>query len=219
MVLSDYINESSEIFNEQPKKKGFTIGKLLKSIGLLLIILVYAVMFARCALSRNHKIVDEILKDEVFESALKQNPETFSVEQYGMQSAWVAIRENRLIEFDSLYYVPLAKQMQFSVKFSTDLPQFEYSTEIPFKFRLVDETGKENTDYWYKYASRSRYGFIRICFNGIELEIDGEFDENGKPKRHKYTLYIDMIQPDGEYKELCSYQIYEGSAISKQIDF
>lgn len=219
ICLSDYINESAEIFNEQPKKKGFTIGKLFKAILLLFIVLVYAVLFTRCMLSRDHKIVDEVLRDEAFESALLQNPDDFNVQQYPMQSAWVAIRENRLIEFDSLHYVPLAKQMQFSVKYSTDLAGFDYEQDIPFKFRLVNENGEEFTDFWYKSASRSRFGFIRVCFNGVPFEIDGQFDENGKQKRHTYTLYIDMIQQNGEYYELCSYQIYDGSTISKLIDF
>ncbi len=216
--MSDYINEGSEIFDEQKSKK-FGVGKVFKWIMLLIIIFVYGVLFARCMVSRDHKIVNEIIRDEIFQAALVENRDTFTVEKYAMQSAWVAIRDNRLIEFDQLNYIPLAKQMQFAVKFSTDLPECEYDEQIPFKFRLMDENGNEYTDYWYKYASRSRFGFVRVCFNGIDFEIDGEYDENGKAKRHRYTLYIDMVDQNGEYSELCNYKIYDGSSVYKNIDF
>lgn len=216
--MNDYLNEDADIFNEEKPKKGFTIKKLFKFIGVSIIILIYAVLFARCMMTSDSKIVKEVLQDETFIQSYKENPDAFSVRQYAMKSAWVAIRDNRLLEFNYLYYVPLAKQMQFSVKFNTDLPEFDYTEEIPFKFKLVDTDGNEYTDYHYKYDEKFGYGFIRLCFDGIDLET-GKTDDDGNKLRNTYKLYIDMVNKDGTYSSLCDYQVYDGSNVYKNISF
>ncbi len=234
--MSEYINESADSFNEEPPKKGFTIGKLIKWVFLLLIILVYVILAARCVQTSDHKIVKEVLVNDEFIKAYESNPENFKVEKYGIEKSWADIREGRLLEFNNLYYVPMASQMQLSVKFNMDLPQCEYDAEIPFKFRLRDENGTEYADYWYRFAEKMGYGYIRICFEDIALEksedeiaalADGETAEQisdigvyGIDKnRKKYTLYVDMVQTDGSYIEICSVRIYGGSAVSKEVDF
>lgn len=234
--MSDYINESAESFNEEPQKKGFTFAKLIKWLFLSLIILVYLILAARCVQSSDHKIVDKILVNVVFVKAYENSPEEFSVEKYGIEKAWDDIREGRLLEFNNLYYVPLAKQLQISVKFNLDLPLCEYEEEIPFRFRLRDDEGVEYTDYWYEFAEKTGYGYIRLCFEGIELEkpeeenaveIAGEAEETQtsigsygvSENRKKYTLCVDMINADGSYSEISATRIYGGSVVSKKIDF
>lgn len=232
--MSEYINEGAESFNEAPSKKGFTIGKLLKWIFLLLIILVYVILAARCVQSSDHKIVKEVLINDAFVEAYESDPENFTVEKYGIEKSWADVREGRLLEFNNMYYVPMAKQLQLSVKFNLDLPQCEYDEEIPFKFRLRDEKGNEYSDYWYKFEEKTGYGYIRICFEGIELEKDaqeissaaneevtgssiGSYGIDGS--RKKYTLYVDMVGEDGSYSEICAERIYGGSTVSKEVDF
>lgn len=234
--MSDYINESAESFNEEPQKKGFTFGKLIKWIFLSLIILVYLILAARCVQSSDHKIVDKVLVNDAFVKAYESSPEEFAVEKYGIEKAWADIREGRLLEFNSLYYVPLAKQLQISVKFNLDLPLCEYDAEIPFRFRLRDEEGNEYTDYWYEFAEKTGYGYIRLCFEGIELEkpdTENEGQSAGEAEevqtsigsygvsenRKKYTLCVDMVNADGSYSEICTAKIYNGSVVSKKIEF
>ena len=217
--MSDYINESADIFNEPPKKKGFTVKKLLKAAALLIIIFVYGVLFARCVMSSDSSRVKKVIEDDELLAAYNENPEEFYVEQYGMPSAWVAIREGRLVEFNYLYYIPSVNKLQVSVKFNTDLAGFDYKEEIPFKFRLYDDGGNEYTDYIYEYDEKFGYGYIRLGFNGIELVKSGEYGEDGKELRKTYKLYIDMVNPDGGYDELCEYDLYNGSDISKKIGY
>ena len=215
--LSEYVNEGAEVFNEEPEKKGFSVKKLFKYFFLSLVALVYGILIFRMVSASDHKIVKQILADDKFMAAYEQNKENFFVEKYPMKSAWVAIRDNRLVEFNNLYYVPSTNQLQFSVKFNQDLPLCEYDTQ-PFEFSLVDETGKVYETYWYDFAKKSKWGYVRVCFEDIELIKDGEFDENGIPKRHTYRLDIKMISSSGEYRDLCNYQVYDGNRVSKRVD-
>ncbi len=234
--MSEYINENADSFNEEPPKKGFTIGKLIKWVFLLLIITVYVILAARCVQTSDHKIVKEVLVNDKFLEAYESAPEEFTVEKYGIEKSWADIREGRLLEFNNLYYVPMASQMQISVKFNMDLAQCEYDEEIPFRFRLRDENGTEYTDYWYRFAEKMGYGYVRICFEDIRLkkseaeiaaEETGEEENSGSnigfygidKNRKKYTLCVDMVNADGSYSEICSVRIYGGSAVSKEIGF
>lgn len=235
-MVSEYINENADSFNEEPKKKGFTIGKLFKWICLLLIVLVYVILAARCVQTSDDKIVKEVLVNDKFLAAYESNPENFTVEKYGIEKSWADIREGRLLEFNNLYYVPMASQLQLSVKFNMDLPLCEYDEEIPFKFRLRDENGNEYTDYWYKFKEKMGYGYIRLCFEDIQLEKEEEeiaddtkmqtTDEQSgigsygiDGSRKKYTLCVDMVNADGSYSEICSERIYGGSTISREVEF
>ena len=172
-----------------------------------------------------------MLVNDKFIEAYNNNPATFTVEKYGIEKSWADIREGRLLEFNHMYHVPLASQLQISVKFNMDLPLCEYDEEIPFRFRLRDENGHEYDEYWYIFEEKMGYGYIRICFEGIELEkeatgLDTKQDEQIEigsygidENRKKYTLYVDMINSDGTYSEICANKIYSGSTVSKKVEF
>lgn len=214
--MSEYINENSEIFDDTPKKSPLIV-RILKWICIGIIFLICATLFVRCVASRDHEIVKKVLMDDAFYEAYEKNPNELTVEQYGMQSPWVAIRDGRLIEFNNLYYIPLLKQLQFSVKYNEDLPMCEYS-EMPFRFKLIDENGAEYEKYRFEEAKKFRYNYIRVCFDDIEF-LTGEIDENGLEARHTYTLEIEMTDGNGSYNELCTYKIYDGKSVSKNIEY
>ena len=90
---------------EEPKKKGFTVGKLFKWLAFAVIAAIYLILIARCSMYRDDKIVSEILVNDVTRAAYQADPENFTVEQYGMQKAWVAITEGRMVEFNYLYHI------------------------------------------------------------------------------------------------------------------
>lgn len=204
---------------EEPVK-GFTIGKLFKWIGIAVILLIYGTLIVRCTLARDDAIVDKVIYDAYTVSVYSDNPDSFSVQQYGMNSAWVAVDEGRLVEFKSLYYMPDSKQLQFGIKYNLDIATFMNEDGIPFKFRLTDNKGNEYDDFFFEKKDKFGYGYMRICFNGIELE-DSDImpDESGILPRIKYTVHIDELKEDGTYFELCKYKLYDGSSIYRSIDF
>lgn len=206
---------------EEPKKvKGFTIGKMFKFIFIAIFVLIYGTIVIRCTLANDDKIVSKVIYDDTTLSVYNSAPQEFLVQQYPMNSPWVAISEGRLIEFNYLYYLPAAKQLQFSVKFNLDIAEF-YNTEgLPFDFSLRDKYGNTFNDYFFEYKEKSGYGYIRICFNDIVLEdLNAEPDENGIIPRNKFTVYIYQMMQDNTYSDLCSYQIYDGGTVSKNIKF
>ena len=88
---------------EEPKKtKGFTLGKLVKWIIILLIITIYAVLIARCTLYGNDKIVSKILTNDTTLAAYHADTDAFTVEQYGMNNSWIAVSDGRMVEFYNL---------------------------------------------------------------------------------------------------------------------
>lgn len=206
---------------EEPKKvKGFTFGKLIKWICVVIFVLVYGTIIVRCSLSSNDKIVSKIITDDTTLSVYNSAPQEFLVQQYPMNSPWVAIREGRLIEFNYLYYIPASKQLQFSVKFNLDVAEYYNTDGLPFDFCLKDKYGNTFTDYFFEYKEKSGYGYIRICFNNISLtDNSAEPDENGIIPRNKFTVYIYQMMQDNTYADLCSYQIYDGGTVSKNIKF
>ena len=197
---------------EEPKnEKGITVKRVLKWICFAIMAFVIVTLVVRCSIYRDDGIVREILVDDVFMQAYEASPEDFSVRQYGMNSAWVPVRDGRLIEFNYLYHIEAAHELQFSVKYNKDISEWLNDDGIPFKFRLIDSSGNVYTDYYFKSKSKLQYNFLRICFHGIDLEADGV--------RTSYTLYIDALNEDGTYGELCSYKLYDGSTIYKEIKY
>ena len=208
-------------FNEDSDKKQHIVIRILKWAGIGIILLICILLFYRCVTSADHSIVKKVLMNEQFLDEYANNPDSVKVQQYGMQSAWVSVDQGRIIEFNHLYHIPATKQLQFSIKYNHDIIKGEFK-DIPFKLRLLDENGNVYEDFFYETASRERFRYIRVCFNGIEF-LTGEKDKNGMDLRHSYTLEIDAIQQDGSYKPLCSYEIYDGdsnrSSVFKDIKY
>lgn len=215
--MSEYINEGADIFNEEPQKKQHIVIRILKWIGVGIILLIVVLLFYRCVTSMDHGITKKVLVNQKFVDEYNGNPDTFTVEKYGMQSPWVQIRQGRLIEFNHLYFVPMTNQLQFSMKWNQDLPQCEYEG-FPFEIFLVDDEGNEYGDYWFELASRERYRYARICFENVEIRKN-ELDENGNNIRRPFVLVIKMIKQDGSFEEICKFDLYDGSNVYRNVDF
>lgn len=201
---------------EEPKKeKGLSVRRVLRWLAYLIMASVIITLMVRCSIYIDDKIVSEVLQDDVFNAAYERSPEDFSVRQYGMKSAWVAIRDGRLIEFNYLYHIEKARELQFSVKYNSDLAEYLNEDGIPFKFRLIDNENNVYDDYFFKQKDKFGYIYLRLCFHNIDLS----YETDGKAQRRTYTLFIDVLGEDGGYSELCSYLIYDGSEIYKDIDF
>lgn len=209
--MSDFnINENAEIFNEEENKKLPLAIRIVKWIGIGIIMLICVLLLYRCVTATNHPVVKKVLMNEAFIEAYENNPKEVRVQKYGMESAWESVGQGRLIEFNNLYYIPATKQLQVSIKYNHDIVKGEFEG-IPFKLRLVDEEGNVFDDFWYETASRERYRYIRVCFENIDLLRD-ELDENGKNLRHSYIIEIDSVQQDGSYETICKYELYDGDS-------
>lgn len=209
---------------EEPKK-GFTIGRLFSVIFLAVTFLMLGIIIARCTVYSNDPILEKVLVSDTLKTAYKADDD-FAVEEYGMDDKWIAITDGRMVEFEALYHIKSARQLQIGVKYNKDIAEFIGGDGIPFRFYLVDNYSNVYDEYFFEKAERdgvfgrSGYGFIRLCFEGVDLIDDSkEPDENGFPARKTYTLYVERLGEDGEYTELCRNKIYAGSQLSKKVDF
>ncbi len=221
--LSDYINESADIFNEDDKKKSPLFIRFLKWFCIGIIILIIGILIARIYIHRDSKITNKVIMTQAFLEEYEKNPDELEVRKYGIPEPWIDVilskiddtvseeddKKGRLIEFDSLYHIPKTKQLQVSVKYNEDIIP-DGVKGFPLKLRLVDEKGSIYEQYIYETASVAYFRHVRVCFEDIEIET-GEFDKDGISKRHSYTLEIDIKQPDGSYKNLCEYPLYNGN--------
>ena len=60
--------------------------------------------------------------------------------------------------------------------------------------------------------------FRKIEINDIDIYTD-IVDENGMEIRRNFTLVMEVTDGEGGYKPLCTYKIYDGSRISKNIKY
>ena len=214
--MNEYVNESADIFDDEPKKQNIVV-RILKWICVGIIILICGTLFVRCLTNIDHKIVKKVLMNDRFYEAYEENGEDLKVEQYGMQSPWTSIRQGRLVEYNYLYYIPKTQQMQFSIKYNEDLPLCEYE-KMPFKLKLIDDEGNEYSDYWYEEAQKSKYKYARVCFENINIYTD-KTDENGQEIRRKFTLVMQMIDGKGGYEPLCTFSLYDGKTVCKNVEY
>ncbi len=218
--MSEFINESADIFNEEKKKTPIFL-LILKWFCIGIILLVFGILAFRCSTHRDHSITDKVLMNEAFYKAYEQSPDELKVRKYGIPSPWIDVAQGRIIEFDELYHIPLLNQLQLSVKYNEDIIPKGFDNYPP-KFRLIDENGNEFENYFYETGKIERFCHVRVCFENIAIDT-GEVDENGNELRHSYTLAIDIVNDDGSYKELCRFPLYNGesdkSAVYKDIDY
>ena len=221
--MDQFANENADIFNEEPGKKQHIVVRILKWLAAGVIILICACLFYRCVSSNDHKIVEKVLMNEAFYNEYEKAPDELTVEQYGMNSPWIAIAEGRLLEFNNLYYIPKLNQLQFSVKYNEDI-KYSENDKMPLVFKLTDDDGNEYTEYFTEFAERSRYEYVRVCFENVNIYKD-EVDQNGEPVRKKLTLTVDMPDKNGKSRQddkfyfPYSKQIYDGRNVSKPVKY
>ena len=207
----------SETAKEKPTA-GETGKKIFKYLVYAVILFVYGCLIFRSFMSCDAPIVDKVLMDEQAAHIYREDPDAFTVEQYGMREAFVKIADGRMLSFDKLYYLPKANQLQVTVKFNTDIAS-EPTDELPLSFYLVDETGNEYHDYFYEYETRFQYGYARVSFRGIELSKETELTDGMDRKKYQIAVVLKAESDTGEGKKLAQQLIYDGSEIFKQIDF
>ena len=230
-ALSEYVNESADIFNEDDVNAPKTplAVRIIKWIGVAIIIVIIGCLLYRCVTHRFEPAVsDKIIMTEEFLELYNNDPENFEVRRYGIQQPWVDVveRQGRLMEIKHLYYIPSTRQLQITLKYNADIVPEEYAVlpasgtsetmkGVPFEVSLVDEANNEYKTFVYETGERERYRYIRLCFDDVDIET-GETDEEGNPVRHSYFVKMKMITQEGTYEDVClggMHKIYDGTEV------
>ena len=211
--MSELMNESADIFNEDDKNKPKPniVVRIFKWIGIAIILVIILALFFRCAENRKPPFASKVLMNEAFIEKYNEDPDSVVVKQYGMENFWYEIVDGRLIELDMLYHISATRQLQVTIKYNEDIvPEGVDSEKFPFTLRLIDENGNVYSDYWMEKAKKGRYRYARVCFEGVDMET-GEFDENENPIRHSYKLALYKIKPDGTCEYTYTFNMYDAA--------
>lgn len=165
---------------EETNKK--SIIKLILS-GLFFAIFFFimsSIIFNSCRMS-DAEISDDVIFDEITINAYNKNKTDFKVYAYDIEKRFEAVEANQLLQIKYLYYIPEALQMQVTIKYNTSYAKMPTKDYIPFELILKDEEGNILNDYFYEPSENDGYGYIRVCWNGVEFSDSSE-----------YTLHINQ---------------------------
>jgi hypothetical protein len=204
---------------EKQKNKKNIFKKIFKIFAGIVIASVYIIILARIFVMRDSPIADKVVENEAIVS-LCQTDGKVTIERYEITDFYRNVNEGSYLGLSDLYYIPQTDNMQFTIKYNTDIADAPNEQDIPFKLYLTDEDANVYTEYEYITDTRFNYGYIRVCFDGIELIDEGtELDEQNDPLRKNYELYIERKNENGEYEEFYSFSLYTGRKGNKKFEY
>lgn len=207
------------MYDEEEKKPSLA-KKIWKAIAYALIAAVYLILFIRFFVSCDSSVMKEIIKTDAMEEIYREKGDV-DIRQYEIRNWYKSIDNGRILALDNFYWFPETNDLQVSVKFNKKIlsdPERTYSAEdLPFVFYLEDENLNRYTDYTAVYDERYSFGYIRLDFSDVPLEIDGKTDENGEQAVHNFELYIQKKNEDGTVSDFESFSLYTGSHAYKKV--
>lgn len=206
------MSDNEDVYGMEEKyDKRFSFGRLIKIFIYCIAITVVACIVIRSIGFKSPSLAEKVIYNSKTVEAY-QGKETVC-RQYGMEDFWRSINENHLLMLDNLYYLPESRQLQVLVKYRTSYAEPPTADNIPFEIYLVDEVANKYTDCFFETAVKGQYGYIRICFEGIDLEnpVSGE--------KKLYNLYVELKKDGGETEKLADFPIYNGSDLYMEKEF
>ncbi|MBR2431567.1 MAG: hypothetical protein IKB23_01500 [Clostridia bacterium] len=213
---------------KENNKKRFTIGKLVKYLIIAFIVLVYALIFFRIAISNDTDIAKSFIWTEASVKAyndsngkgltvLSQELETYPLtDKDGNVIEMVTFKElsdDGLFKVSNFMYVKETKEVIITLRYNDTCEELysekygiDTSVSELFVFTL---TGGANryTEYSYVTDARFTYHYRRLIFTGIEL------DDMATLSLQAYCVG----EPNYE-KPVCDMPIYDNHIEMKRVD-
>ncbi|MGI6202526.1 MAG: hypothetical protein ACOYID_03885 [Eubacteriales bacterium] len=200
-------------YDAEPKKKGFSIGKLFKWLLALLTFSIYLLLTLRaCALDglKDTAKTRALLRNEKFVAAYSTSPESIKVEA-GIDNS-ITTRDGRITVTNIRWIEPI-DQFQLTVRYNNSLarvimddfslknePVGEYLT-----FALRDDAGNLYTAFEYITDSVFVYNFRRLVFDDVRLE-----DCNFLRLEVYYTGYVNYNSSSAPINSITIYNKEQG---------
>ena len=171
---------------EQENTKRSIIGTILYALFIGLFIFIMSCFAINSCKMSDSDIADDVIFDETTKAVYESDKDGFEVRVYNIEKRFEAVEANKLLQLKYFYYIPEAKQMQLTIKYSTDYAAAPTKESIPLIITLKDHNGKVISDTFYECDEKQGYGYIRMAWNGVEFTSKSE-----------YTLFVDQ-EKDGE---------------------
>lgn len=160
-------------YTPQKAKKGFSFGKLLKSIGLLLIAAVYVMLIGRMLLARPVGVMKTYLWTDKSAEYYNASPDTFKPMKQQLEEI---IDDDGYYHISKLAYIEDIGEFQITVRYNNStlerLDEY-YSDRVDagecFVFTLTDDSGKLYDTYKYASSENFIYNFRRLVFENVDI--------------------------------------------------
>lgn len=126
-------------------------------------------------------IADDVIFNEASANVYKNDPNNFKVFVYDLEKRFESVDANQLLQLKYHYYIPSVKQTQITIKYNSSYAKPAAKDFVPFEIYLKDHNGDILDDYFYEYAEKDGYCYLRVAFNNVVYTDDSE-----------YTLFIEQ---------------------------
>lgn len=188
---SGYEEERAGGYGEPSKAyrivKGCFKGLLYGASALVWILVLYVIFT-----TRESKLMDQMVFTDRTRSVAGETAEDYRVYQIYPADF---MNQDGSIELGNLYYAQETGELEIGVKYNKKLT--DNNTEDGIRYVLTDQNGTEYPIVQLKTDAIGRYGYARICFEGLSLPV-GENDVR------ELQLTLSLYQKDSD-KPLSTY--------------
>ncbi len=206
--------------------------KIIRYSFYSLIIAVYVIAFVVIFANCEHKIYEEYIFSPKANELYKADPDAFAVYELFPR---VFMNYDGSVQISGVAYAENASELELGIKYNKNLLINEKG-EGP-EFSLVDSDGKVYKLCNSKAATKGRYNYLRLCFEGVVLDLDGNRYINSEAstaadgegemfETFNYKLVIKYpenadIKTDAEdeEKETDAFVIFDGATAIQPVDF
>ncbi len=178
--------------------------------------LIYGIIFVTLFLNRDSKILE---KNYLTEISGFENIDTENIQLYKI-NARIFMNEDGSLELSNINYSQDYGTIEIGVKFNgKKLTNGDKGDCL--NYRLYDSNGTEYELAYLKSDSRGRYGFSRVCFQGLNIDLDSNdirYDVDSEKPRTNVLYKLDVTRKsDGEL--LYSFDLYDNKATFSKTDY
>lgn len=234
-MIMDTDTMNNDYYSDGDYKPKSKVGKILRWIGIALILLVYGLLMFRIFIKGDPKSAGKFIWTSDTVAAYQQNTSSFTAKTQEIQSFSFATGEkdeqgndkyesrtyNNItsggsFQISNLIYVPETGELQITVRFNrASVEKVQELYNLPEKpdgeiyFFALSDGDKYYTDYSYVATKRFTYQYRRLVFSGVDLTDTETLDLN--------IYYIDNVSlgtplvfdPKEDYAERGALTIYD----------
>ena len=182
-----------------------------KAVFYFIVIIIYGLLMMRFFVSCDVPLLNKITFSENTKRLYNESPENFRV--FTVYTP-VTFNLNRTLLIKNIAYTPDGEELEIGIRFKKTIAGG--STAPTFKYQLIDSNGNEYEVVSRISDERYDYGFERISFGGVKIDIDrnitkritkGESVDYNKHNSYNESDYETVVE-NNEDPENVKYKLY-----------
>ena len=183
-----------------------------KAVFYFIIILIYGLLMLRFFVSCDVKLLNRIIFSDKARAIYNASPDDFRV--YNVYTP-VTFNFDRTLLLKTVAYTPDGEELEIGIRFKKTIASG--STAPSLEYKLVDSNGNEYEVVSRVSDERYDYGFERISFGGVKLDLDrnitkrvaeGESVDYNKHNSYDESDYEAVVEQQNEDPDNVKYKLY-----------